>query len=379
MKVLIAPDSFKGSLSAVEVADYIERGLLKVCKDVKVIKLPMADGGEGTVDTILAALSGKFIEAEVTGPLGNQVIAGFGLIDKGRTAIIEMAAASGYTLIPEDQANPMKTTTYGTGELIKAALDKGVEEIILGIGGSATNDAGVGMAQALGVSFLDNADKDIGFGGGELSRIKKIDCSCLDSRIEKVNIKVACDVNNPLYGENGAAYVYGPQKGATDKMVKTLDKNLRHIAKLIKNKTGIDLQTVPGAGAAGGLGGGLKAFLDAELLSGIDIILDTYNIDDKIKGTDLVITGEGKIDKQTMNGKVPLGVARMANHYSIPVVAIAGMVVSDECSELNEYIDCIFSITQAPVDIEQAKKQTSSWIEFTTQQIINFYLLKNND
>lgn len=374
MKIVIAPDSFKGSLSAVDVSDSIERGILKVIPEAEIIKLPMSDGGEGLVNTILTVLGGTMVQKEVTGPLGDKVLADFAIVEEGQTAVIEMAEASGLPLVPPDQRNPLLTTTYGTGELIKAALDKNVKKIIIGIGGSATNDAGVGMAQALGVKFLDKEKNCISFGGGELNKIEKIDLSDLDPRIKDVEVKVACDVNNPLYGHNGAAYIYGPQKGATKEVVRILDDNLSYIGKKIKDEMGIDLQNIPGAGAAGGLGAGLVAFLDGKLVSGLDIVLNTYNIEEIMKDTSLVITGEGKIDEQSVNGKVTVGVAKKAKSYGIPVIALAGTVNNKALKELNKHIDAIFSIIPAPVDLDEAFSKSSKWIEHTIEQV--FKLLR---
>ncbi|WP_427338991.1 glycerate kinase [Caloranaerobacter sp. DY30410] len=375
MKILVAPDSFKGSLTALEVAECIENGILEVLPNAQVIKVPMADGGEGTVRALVDANKGEIIYKEVTGPLGTPVNAFFGILGDGKRAVIEMAAASGLPLVPKDKANPMITTTYGTGELIKHALDFGVEELIIGIGGSATNDAGVGMAQALGIRFLDENGEEIGFGGKELIRIKEIDISGLDKRILKTEIKVACDVTNPLYGPNGAAFVYAPQKGADEEMVKLLDKNLKHFAEVVKNQLGIDVQNIPGAGAAGGLGAGIVAFLGGKLLPGIKIILEANNFAEKLNGVKLVITGEGRIDGQTVNGKTPIGVAKEAKKLGIPVIAIAGTLGHDANLVLKEGIDAIFSITQKPATLEEAIEYTSEWIKSTTSQIVKVFVM----
>ncbi|WP_069649234.1 glycerate kinase [Caloranaerobacter ferrireducens] len=375
MKILVAPDSFKGSLTALEVAECMEKGILKVLPNAQVIKVPMADGGEGTVRALVDANKGEIIYKKVTGPLGTPVNAFFGVLGDGKRAVIEMAAASGLPLVPKDKANPMITTTYGTGELIKHALDFGVEELIIGIGGSATNDAGVGMAQALGIRFLDENGEEIGFGGKELIRIKEIDISGLDKRILKTRIKVACDVTNPLYGPNGAAFVYAPQKGADEEMVKLLDRNLKHFAEVVKNQLGIDVQNIPGAGAAGGLGAGIVAFLGGKLLPGIKIVLEANNFTEKLNGVKLVITGEGRIDGQTVNGKTPIGVAKEAKKMGIPVIAIAGTLGHDSNLVLNEGIDAVFSIIQKPTTLEKAIEYTSEWIKNTTSQIVKVFIL----
>ncbi|ACL71040.1 glycerate kinase [Halothermothrix orenii] len=375
MKVLIAPDSFKGSLTALEVAESIERGIKKVIPGAEIIKVPMADGGEGTVRSLVDATGGEIVYEEVTGPLGDKVKACYGLLGSGETAVIEMATASGLPLVPPEQADPGKTTTYGTGELIKAALDKGVKELIIGIGGSATNDGGMGMAQALGVSFRDSRGRELGSGGIELARLEKIDLSALDSRIKGVDIKVACDVNNPLYGPDGAAYVYAPQKGADPEMVEELDRNLKHFAIIVKRELGIDLQSIPGAGAAGGLGAGLVAFTGAELRSGVEIVMEANHFTDKLNGVDLVITGEGKIDGQTITGKTPIGVARKAKERGIPVIGIAGTLGDDADLVLEEGIDAIFSIMERPVTLKEALKYTETWLESTAASIMR--LIKN--
>jgi glycerate kinase len=264
MRIVIAPDSFKGSLSSKEVADAIELGVRKVLPDVDIVKIPIADGGEGTVQTLVAAMGGEIIKTQVVGPLGETIESYFGVLNDKKTAIIEMANASGLPLVPIEKRNPLITTSYGTGQLIKAALDMGVDRIVIGLGGSATNDGGVGMAQALGIRIFDENGNDIGFGGGELSKIRKIDMSGIDDRIRKVRIEAACDVDNPLCGPNGASYIYGPQKGANKEMIEILDRNLGHLAKVIKRDLGADIMELPGAGAAGGLGAGLLVERAAE-------------------------------------------------------------------------------------------------------------------
>lgn len=374
MKILIAPDSYKGSLSALKVADSIEKGILKVDRDSEIIKVPMADGGEGTLQSLVDSHNGEVIEKEVMGPLGNKIKSHFGYLNDTKTGVIEMALASGLPLIPKDKLNPMKTTTYGTGELIKAALEKGAEELIIGIGGSATNDAGVGMAQALGAEFKDENGDEISFGGGQLEKIKKIHISNLDPRIKNVKIRAACDVSNKLYGPNGAAYVYGPQKGADEEMVKILDANLKHFAKILKEQLDIDIQNVRGSGAAGGLGAGLVAFLDAELESGIEIVLDATNLEEKMKDIDLVITGEGRLDGQTINGKTPIGVARVAKKKNIPVIAISAIFGEGIEKVTSSGIDAVFNMLQnLELSIEE---DTEDWLQFVSEQIIRLIKLK---
>ncbi len=375
MKILIAPDSFKGCLTALEVAENIEKGIKNVMKDAEVYNIPMADGGEGTVQSLVDATNGYFIYKEVTGPLGEPVEAHFGILGNNKTAVIEMAIASGFDLVPKDKANPCVTTTYGTGELIKAALDENIEEIIIGIGGSSTNDGGVGMAQSLGVNFLDKEGNNVGFGGRSLKYIDSIDMSGLDPRVKKVDIRVACDVTNPLYGTDGAAYVYAPQKGATMEMVKQLDNNLRHLSDIVKKELGKDIQSISGGGAAGGLGAGLVAFLDAKLQSGVDIIIEVNKLEREIKNVDLVITGEGKIDSQTVKGKTPIGVAKVAKKYNKPVIAICGSIGDNFELVLEKGIDAVFSIMKEPSTLEKTIKRTPSLLEMTGEHVIRVLLL----
>jgi glycerate kinase len=375
MKIVIAPDSFKGSLTAFEVAENIEKGILNVDNEINTVKIPMADGGEGTIQALIDAKDGKIIKTKVIGPLGEIRDSYFGLIEKEKTAVVEMATASGLPLVPEDKLDPTIATTYGTGELISKALEYDIEKLIVGIGGSATNDCGVGMAQALGVKFLDKNNMEIGFGGKELDRIKNIDMSSLDPRLKDLEIEVACDVDNPLYGANGAAFVYAPQKGADKNTVKLLDKKLQYFNKKIRDIFDIDLQSIPGSGAAGGLGAGLVVFLDAKLKPGIEIILKENQVEDKIKNADLVITGEGKMDGQTIQGKTPIGVAKCAKKYNIPVIAFVGEVGNDINKVLENEIDCVFSILQKSASLDKVLKFASEWLQFSVEQVMKFKYL----
>ncbi|RCW56509.1 MULTISPECIES: glycerate kinase family protein [Halanaerobium] len=370
MKILVAPDSFKGSLTAMEAAENIERGILKADSEIEVDLLPMADGGEGTVQSLVDATEGKIIEKEVTGPLGNKVEAFYGLLGDGKTAVIEMAAASGLPLVPEGKKNPLKTTTYGTGELIASALEHGVKKIIIGIGGSATNDAGVGMAQALGAEILDAQGKEIGFGGGNLDQIAEINLENLDSRLDDIEILVACDVDNPLFGENGAAYVYAPQKGADKEMVEKLDQNLRYFNQIAIKELNKDPNQISGAGAAGGLGAGLVVFLDAELKAGVNIILDIIDFESKLKGVDLVLTGEGMLDGQSIYGKTPVGVSRTAAKKGIPVVAVAGTLGDGVEKVLEHGIKSYFSIIDRPADLKEIVERSPELLANLSEQII---------
>lgn len=354
MNIVIAPDSYKESLTALEVATEIEAGFREVFPDLECIKLPMADGGEGTVAAMVAATGGRLVEEVVTGPLGEPVKACYGLTGDRKTAIVEMAAASGLALVVPTLRNPWKTTTYGTGELIKAALDAGVEHLIIGIGGSATNDGGAGMLQALGVSLLDQAGKQLAFGGGALAHLDRIDISGLDPRLKSCRIEAACDVDNPLTGPKGASVVFGPQKGATPEMVVQLDANLARYAGLIYRDVGVQVDTVPGAGAAGGMGAALLAFLGAHLRPGIEIVMEAVGLEAYVKNADLVITGEGRIDSQTIHGKTPIGVARLAKRHGKPVIGIAGSLATDAAVVHDYGIDAAFSVLSGVCTKEEA-------------------------
>lgn len=375
MRIVVASDSFKGSLSAVKVADAIERGLYAAMPTAEVKKIPMADGGEGTVEALVMAVGGRIYEQSVTGPLGDEVKAFFGILGDGATAVVEMAAASGLPLVPEDKRNPMNTTTYGTGQLIKAALDKGCGRLIIGIGGSATNDGGVGMAQALGIRFYDGRGCLIeNFGGRILKDIAHIDVSDLDKRAKSADIIVACDVTNPLCGPTGAAAVYGPQKGATPEMIKVLDEGLSNLAYIIKKDLGVDIKNMPGAGAAGGLGAGLVAFLGAKLRPGKDIMIEFTHMDEFISQCDMVITGEGRTDGQTIFGKVPVGVAGVAKKYGKPVICLAGSL-GDGAERVYECgIDGLFSIIDKPMDLKTAMDCTEVLLERSAQSVLRFFL-----
>jgi glycerate kinase len=354
MKIVVAPDSFKGSLTALQAAEAIEQGLRRVFPDAVIKKTPMADGGEGTVQSLVDATGGQLLVEQVAAPLGDEIEAEYGILGDRTTAVIEMAAASGLTLVPRKQRNPLVTTTYGTGQLIKAALDRGCRKLIIGIGGSATNDGGAGMAEALGAKLLTSDGKPIPPGGGGLSALNMIDLSELDSRLAATTTVVACDVDNPLTGTNGAAHVYGPQKGATPQMVETLDANLAHFASVVQRDTGKVVGEIPGAGAAGGLGAGLIAFLDAELKSGVEIVIGAVQLEKQLESATLVVTGEGEINFQTVFGKTPVGVAKLAKRYGIPVIAIAGSI-AEGAEEVHEAgIDAIINIVPAPMPLESA-------------------------
>jgi len=369
MKILIATDSFKDSLSARDVAVALKMGFLKGSPGDAVELLPLADGGEGTVDALVDATHGERIKLQVMDPLMRETGAFYGVTGDGQTAVIEMAAASGLEKLDPSLRNPWITTTYGTGQLIASAMDYGCKKILVGIGGSATNDCGAGMAEALGVKFLDRQGRFIGKGGGALGEVARIDVSGLNPLIPETEFLVACDVTNPLTGPEGASAVYGPQKGADPEMVTRLDSNLQHFAGKISEELGKKVELIPGAGAAGGLGAGLIAFLDAKLEKGFDLVAGMLNLEEKIKKSDLVITGEGKIDSQTRFGKTPYGVARLAARFQKPVIAVAGSVDPQAEILYREGITAIFPIIERPMSLEQALQGAREMVERTGERI----------
>ena len=370
MKFVLAPDSFKECMSSKEVCEVMESGIRKVYPEAEIIKVPMADGGEGTVEALVEATSGTYHTVNVTGPLGNKVDAVFGVLGNKKTAVIEMATASGLHLVKREERNPLITTTFGTGELIKAALDLGVKHIVIGIGGSATNDGGAGMIQALGGKLLDREGNEIGFGGGSLDKIETIDLSQIDSRIKDTVIEVACDVTNPLIGEKGASEIFGRQKGATEEMVKVLDSNLANYANVIKRDLDIDIAYVEGAGAAGGLGAALLAFLNGELKRGIDLVIKHTELKEKLEGADYVFTGEGSIDYQTMYGKTPIGVATIAKEKGVKTIAFAGNVGEGIDILYTGGITAIFSIMLGVSTLENALKNGKENLLVTVENAV---------
>lgn len=369
MKIVIAPDSYKESLSALEVATAIERGFREIWPEADYVKLPVADGGEGTVDAMIAATQGRLIHVDVTGPLGEQVNAFYGISGDEQCAFIEMAAASGLEQVPPVQRNPLKTTSWGTGELIRHALDNGVRRIIIGIGGSATNDGGAGMVQALGAKLLDQDNNPIAPGGGALETLARIDIRELDSRLADCHIEVACDVSNTLIGEQGASAVFGPQKGATKEMIARLDSGLEHYAQLIARDLDIQVLELAGGGAAGGMGAGLYAFCGAQLRQGIEIVTDALKLDEQIADADLVITGEGRIDSQTIHGKVPVGVARIAKRYNKPVIGIAGSLTADVGVVHEHGLDAVFSVIYTICTLEEALDNAAENVRMSARNI----------
>jgi glycerate kinase len=374
MRVVIAPDKFKGSLPTTDAARAMALGTLAACPSAALDLVPMADGGEGTVEALVAATGGSFREATVTGPLRESVVARFGLLGDGRTAVIEMASASGLVLVPHDLRDPLRATTFGTGELVRAALDLGATSIIVGIGGSATNDGGAGLAQALGARLLDEQGQDLAPGGLPLSRLHRIDASTLDPRLARTEIRVACDVANPLCGPTGASAVYGPQKGATPEMIARLDAALAHFARIIKRDMARDVAELPGAGAAGGLGAGLVAFAGGTLTPGIDLVIDAVGLGERLIGADLCLTGEGCLDASSAFGKTAVGVARLARGLGVPCLALAGMIGGGASAVIAEGVDAFASIAPGPGPFEEAVLDVGPRLERATEQFVRAFL-----
>ncbi|MCS3603051.1 glycerate kinase [Buttiauxella sp. BIGb0471] len=369
MKIVIAPDSYKESLSALEVATQIEAGFREVFPNAHYVKLPVADGGEGTVEAMVAATNGEIIEVNVTGPLGDPIQAFYGISGDQQQAFIEMAAASGLEQVPTALRNPLNTTSWGTGELIRCALDSGVKSILIGIGGSATNDGGIGMVQALGARLLDSDGEPLGLGGREVARLASIDISGLDKRLQDCRIEVACDVTNLLTGNEGASAVFGPQKGATPEIVRELDQALEHYAKIISRDLNIDVLELSGGGAAGGMGAALYAFCHAQLRQGIEIVTEALKLDEIVRDADLVITGEGRIDSQSIHGKVPIGVAKIARRYNIPVIGIAGSLTADVGVVHEHGLDAVFSVLYSICTLEDALKNAGENLRMASRNI----------
>ncbi|EIX9030006.1 glycerate kinase [Klebsiella aerogenes] len=369
MKIVIAPDSYKESLSALDVATAIETGFREIYPHAEYVKVPVADGGEGTVEAMVAATQGHIVQVSVTGPLGEPVNAFYGLSGDMRCAYIEMAAASGLESVPPTRRNPLLTTSWGTGELIRHALDAGVSQIIIGIGGSATNDGGAGMAQALGAKLLSAGQQQIAPGGGALETLARIDLSELDPRLADCRIDVACDVTNPLTGPQGASAVFGPQKGATAAMIERLDRGLQHFAQIIDRDLDIDVLNLEGGGAAGGMGAALYAFCGANLRPGIEIVTDALGLADLVAAADLVITGEGRIDSQTIHGKVPVGVAKVAKRFNVPVIGIAGSLTADVGVVHQHGLDAVFSVLYSVCTLEEALANAAANVRMTARNV----------
>jgi glycerate kinase len=378
MRIVIAPDSYKGSVSALGVAQAMDRGIRRVFPDAEINLAPIADGGEGTVEALVTATGGEFCQTVVTGPLGEPVTAQWGILGDGVTAVIEMAAASGLPLVPPDRRDPRLTTTYGTGELMRAALDRGLLRLIIGIGGSATNDGGAGMAEALGVRFLDGSGQSLAPGGAALARLATIDLRDLDPRLQTTQIQVACDVDNPLCGPRGASAVYSPQKGATPTMVAELDGALRHYGGIAAQTFGRDVSEQPGAGAAGGLGAALLWFANARLQSGIEIVIAATGLRELIRQADWVLTGEGATDYQTAFGKAPVGVAKVAQEYNVPVVCLSGGLGHDYQAVYASGIAAMASTTPRPMTLDECLAAGPALIEDAAERLARLIVVGMN-
>ena len=373
-KVVIAADSFKGSITSAEFADAAEQAIHHLLPTCEVVKIPVGDGGEGTVDALMKGLDGQYVRCAAHDPLMRPIVVSYGLSGDGRTAVIEMATAAGLTLLSSSERNPLLTTTYGVGEMIRDALDRGCRHFWLGIGGSATNDAGTGLLQALGYRFLDKDGKSLGQGGQILSSIEAIDTSSVSPVLREAKFTVACDVNNPFYGSTGAAFVFARQKGADEAMIQQLDEGLRHFASIIHRERGLRIDNLQGAGAAGGLGGGLVAFLNATLQPGIKTVLEAIRFEERIQGADLIITGEGRIDEQTLHGKTPFGILRAGLRHHIPVIALGGSVEDVETLTQAGFT-AVCPILPCPVSLERAmeKNFTCGNIAAAVQLIIRLF------
>ncbi|WP_199622137.1 glycerate kinase [Paenibacillus alkalitolerans] len=375
MKIVIAPDSFKGSISSEAAAAAIEKGIKRFLPNAVTVKVPIADGGEGTLDSLFASADGRRVTVQVTGPMGAPVLAEYGVLSQSGVAVIEMAKASGLCLVEADERDPLRASTYGTGELIKSALDDGCRDFILAIGGSATNDGGAGMLQALGMRLSDGGGSQVGHGGGELGRIAAIDDSEWDPRIAESRFVIASDVQNPLVGPEGATHVFGPQKGASPGIVADLERNMTVWANTIERKTGVRLHDRPGAGAGGGIGGAFLAFFPASFRRGIDVMIEHSNFRNALRGADLVITGEGRIDRQTASGKTPMGIAQEARKAGVPVIALAGSV-GPGTELLHEHgIHAVFSIVNGPMGLQQAMDGAAALLEQVSEQVLRTFCI----
>jgi glycerate kinase len=374
MKVVVAPDKFKGSVSAPAAARAMARGVRAVCPGATIELVPMADGGEGTVEALVAATAGSFREAHVAGPLDAPVRAVYGMLGDGKTAVIEMAAASGLVLVPTDRRDPMRATTRGTGELLIAALEAGARRVILGIGGSATNDGGAGLGQALGYRLLDADGRELGPGGGPLARLERIDPAGRTPLLDGVEIAVACDVDNPLCGPKGASAVYGPQKGATPSMIAELDRNLERFAAIVERDLGRPIRDLPGSGAAGGLGGGLAAFASGRIEPGITLVIRAVGLVDRLRDADLCLTGEGALDGSSAFGKTAVGVARLAHSFDCPTIALAGSIGEGAEAVLDQGITAYFSICDGPLSLRDAMAAAERLLEQSAAQAVRLFL-----
>ena len=372
MKILVAPQEFKGSISALSVAEAAETGVMRVFPEAEVVLCPVADGGDGTLETLVEVSGGEVRTCSVQNPIGETITAQWGAMGDGVTAVIEMARTSGLALLSLDERDPLNSSTFGLGQAILEALNQGFRKFIVGIGGSATNDAGAGMAQALGATLLNAEGKSIPFGGAALADLRSIDISKMDTRIENSQFMVACDVSNPLTGNEGASAVYGPQKGATPEMVAQLDNALLNFAEIVKKDIGKNVSEISGAGAAGGLGAGMLAFMGAELKAGVDIVLETVQLREKLSDVDLVITGEGGMDFQTVYNKAPIGVARIAGEFNIPTIAIAGLLGQNFTVVHDHGIRAATSIVDGPISLEESSERASELISNSVEESLRF-------
>ncbi|MBO9597563.1 MAG: glycerate kinase [Cohnella sp.] len=375
MRIVLAPDSFKGSLSATMACLAMQEGIRNVAIDAEIVHLPMADGGEGTIESLIHALGGSVREAAVRDPLGREVLAAYGVLADGRTAVVEMAQASGHTLLSKEERNALAASTYGTGQLISRCLDEGYRNVLLGLGGSATNDGGAGMMRALGARFLDGDGAELPEGGSALGKLRRIDLSGLDPRLSETKVTAVTDVRNALCGDEGASRIFGPQKGASEADVRVLDDALAVYAAVLKEQLGLDVAEVPGAGAAGGMGAGALAFLGAELRPGFELLAETYRFGEKIADADLILTGEGRLDRQTLSGKVVSGVCRSAREHDVPVVALCGAVTLT-ASEMDEFgLAASLSIVRGPCDLSDAVANAYEWTRDRTEQLMRLMKL----
>jgi glycerate kinase len=378
LRIVVSPQAFKHSIGAREAALAIQRGILQAAPDAETILIPVADGGDGTLAALIDTTGGSYREATVTGPLGEPLAARWGVMGDGETAVIEMALASGLALIPDDRRDPLRATTRGTGELMLAALDDGYRRIIVGLGGSATNDGGAGMASALGARFLDSQDGQLPAGGAALENLTNVDALALHPALSETTIVGATDVTNPLCGDTGASAIFGPQKGATPEMVSQLDRCLANLASVIRSDLGVDVLNTPGSGAAGGLGAGLIAFAGAELRSGIDMVCDVLDFDRNVRGADLVITGEGRADRSTAFDKAPVGIARRARQFGVPTVLVAGSLGPGYETLYEHGIDAILSIAEEPADLDSSLRRGSELLQRAAERAIRLYGLGRN-
>ena len=378
MRVIVAPNSFKGSLTSREAAEAVALGVRAAAPQAEILKYPLADGGEGTMELLVEATGGSRRQAWVTGPLGEPVLATYGILGDRQTAVIEMAQAAGLLLVPPGLRDPSRTTTRGVGELVRRCLDEGCRRFIIGLGGSASNDGGAGLAAALGVRFLDDQNRNLGPGGGELSRLSRIDASEIDPRVGESSFVGACDVDNPLSGPRGASLVFGPQKGASPEQAAWLDRNLQRLGAIMERDLGKRVASLSGAGAAGGLGAGLLAFCGAEMRSGARLVIDATGLQQALPGSDLVFTGEGKVDDQTASGKAPLAVAAVAAQFGIPVVVLAGAVGAGTQALLQIGITALFSLCDGPMTVADAMADGRRLLTQAAEQAARLFLAGKN-